>query len=97
VTPGTDQYVFGSPVFEKATITLENGNKFVVNAKDNNKQNVYIESAFLNGSPYSKNYIRYKDITEGGEINMQMSDQPNKTKGTKTKDKPFSLSGVVSY
>jgi len=92
VTPGTDQYVFGSPVFEKATITLENGNKFVVNAKDNNKQNVYIESASLNGSLYTKNYIRYKDITEGGEINMQMSDQPNKTKGTKPIDRPFSLS-----
>src|SRR5660397_298973 len=32
VSPGTDEYILGSPVFEKTTITLENGNKFVIEA-----------------------------------------------------------------
>ncbi|RYE18668.1 MAG: glycoside hydrolase family 92 protein, partial [Sphingobacteriales bacterium] len=45
VCPGTDQYAIGSPVFKKATITMENGKKFVIEANNNSKQNVYIQSA----------------------------------------------------
>lgn len=92
VTPGTDQYVIGSPVFQKATITLEDGKKFVIEAENNNKANVYIHSASLNGESYSHNFIRYKDITEGGNLKFEMRDQPNKTRGLKEEDKPFSLS-----
>lgn len=35
VCPGTDQYVLGSPVFRKATITMEDGRKFVIEADGN--------------------------------------------------------------
>lgn len=92
VCPGTNQYVFGSPVFRKATITLENGKKFVIEAKNNNKQNVYIQSAAMNGQPYSKDYITYDDIANGSELTFEMADHPNKERGTKDSDKPFSLS-----
>src|SRR5690606_29459100 len=51
VCPGTDEYVLGSPVFEKATVKLENGKEFVVIAKNNSQENVYIQSAQLNGVP----------------------------------------------
>lgn len=91
VTPGTDEYVLGSPVFEKATITLEDGKKFIIDAKGNSKQKVYIQSASLNGDSYSKNYIRYKDLTAGGELIYEMSDTPNHTRGTGIEDRPFSL------
>ena len=57
VCPGTDQYVLGSPVFRKATITMEDGRKFVIEANGNSQQNVYIQSATLNGKPLDKNYI----------------------------------------
>lgn len=63
VCPGTDEYVFGSPLFQKTTITLEGGKKFVIVAAGNSDTNVYIQSATLNGKPYGKNYIRYSDIT----------------------------------
>jgi len=96
VTPGTDQYVMGSPVFEKATITLEDGKKFVINAKGNNKENVYIQSASLNGESYSRNYIQYKDITAGGSVNFQMGSTPNKDRGTGIEDKPFSLTSPTA-
>ena len=92
VCPGTDQYVIGSPVFEKATITLENGRKFIINAEKNNKQNVYIESAILNGKRYSHNWITMKDILNGGELHFVMSNSPNKNRGLQEDDKPFSLS-----
>lgn len=92
VCPGTDQYVFGSPVFEKATITTEDGKKFVIEAKNNNKENVYIKSASLNGKEYTKNWLTYADILNGGSLNFEMSAQPNPTRGTEDADKPFSLS-----
>ncbi len=40
VCPGTDQYVIGSPLFPKVTVTLENGKQFVVEARNNSPENV---------------------------------------------------------
>ncbi|WP_442946148.1 glycoside hydrolase domain-containing protein [Olivibacter sp. CPCC 100613] len=45
VCPGTTQYNIGSPVFRKATITLEDGKKFTINATNNSPANVYIAYA----------------------------------------------------
>jgi predicted alpha-1,2-mannosidase len=92
VCPGTDEYVLGSPVFEKATITLEDGSQFVIEAENNNRNNVYIQSATLNGKEYSKNYIRYQDIINGGKMKFVMDNQPNKMRGTNESDFPYSLS-----
>jgi predicted alpha-1,2-mannosidase len=91
VCPGTDQYVIGSPVFKKATITLENGKKFIIQADNNSKDNVYIQSAKLNGEVFEHNFITYKDIINGGILHFEMGNQPNKSRGTNNADKPFSL------
>nr|WP_294947571.1 GH92 family glycosyl hydrolase [uncultured Mucilaginibacter sp.] len=92
VCPGTDQYVFGSPLFKKMTIALENGNKFIVDANNNSKTNVYIQSATLNGKPYTHNFITQADIMNGGVLHLEMGDKPNLTRGLAVGDKPFSLS-----
>src|SRR5690606_7023407 len=95
VTPGTDEYVIGSPVFEKASITLEDGKVFTVVAKNNSPKNVYIQSATLNGKAYDKNFIRYSDIADGGELVFEMGGEPNKTRGTDPSSRPFSLSSIL--
>jgi len=92
VCPGIDQYVFGSPVFKKITITLENGKKFIVEAKNNSSENVYIQSAKLNNKDYSKNYILYRDISEGGILQLEMNNSPNKDRGNLKADLPYSYS-----
>jgi predicted alpha-1,2-mannosidase len=92
VTPGTDQYVIGSPVFNKATIRLENGRSFIIEANNNSRGNVYIQSATLNGQPYTKNWITYNDIANGGVLHFEMGATPNKQRGTAIADRPFSLS-----
>ena len=94
VCPGTDQYVIGSPMFSKATITLENGNRFVIEAKNNSAKNIYIQSATLNGKPYSKNWITYSDISKGGVLHFEMSNHPNYERGINNEDRPFSLTPV---
>lgn len=92
VCPGTDEYVLGSPKFRKTTITMEDGKKFVIEAKGNSKDNVYIQNATLNGKRHTRNYIHYSDIVNGGVLELQMGNQPEKTRGTAKEDRPFSLS-----
>jgi putative alpha-1,2-mannosidase len=92
VCPGTDEYVMGSPLFKKATITLEDGKKFVIEANGNDAQNVYIQNATLNGKPFSRNYLKYSDITNGGILKMNMGAAPAKDRGTAKEDMPFSVS-----
>ena len=92
VCPGTDQYVLGSPVFNKVTLTLENGRQFIIEAANNSKTNVYIQSATLNGKPYTHNWITYQDIVSGGILHLDMSAQPNEHRGIAPEDKPFSVS-----
>src|SRR5690606_4403646 len=76
VTPATDQYVLGSPLFKKATLHLENGNKFVIEANENSKENVYVKDVSLNGKKYTKHYLTQSDIWSGGIMKLNMSDEP---------------------
>jgi predicted alpha-1,2-mannosidase len=92
VTPGVDQYVIGSPLFKKAVLHLENGNSFTISAKENSKNNFYIQSAKLNGKPYNHTFIRFDDIQKGGDLEFKMGDQPNKDWGSKPENVPFSIS-----
>ena len=81
VTPGTDQYVIGSPVFQKAAITAEG----------NSQQNIYVQSATLNGKPLEKNWISYYDITAGGELHLVMGPSPARDRCITKDAAPFSL------
>jgi len=92
VCPGTDQYVIGSPVFNKATITLEGGKKFLIEANNNSKKNIYIQSATLNGKVYTHNWITHADIVNGGILHYEMGPTPSITRGIDLEDRPFSLS-----
>ncbi|QZE13768.1 GH92 family glycosyl hydrolase [Halosquirtibacter laminarini] len=92
VAPGTGEYAMGSPLFKKITMTLENGNKFVIEAGNNSHKNVYIKNATLNGKQYTKTYLTHKQITKGGTLKLQMSEKANKKRGTKTSDFPYSYS-----
>jgi predicted alpha-1,2-mannosidase len=92
VTPGADQYVIGSPLFNKATLNLENGNSFVITAEKNSERNFYIQSTNMNGKKYTANYIYYQDIQDGGEFNFDLGSSPNKKWGSKAGDSPYSLS-----
>lgn len=76
--PANGVYVIGSPVFDKASINLVDGKTFTVIANDVSSQNRYIQSATLNGEPYEKSYITYRDIMDGGTIEFEMGSEPNK-------------------
>ncbi len=92
VTPGTAEYVIGSPLFKKVSLTLENGNIFTINALENSSDNVYIQEASLNGSLYMKTYLQHQDIMQGGSLNFRMSKDANKSWNTDSNASPFSIS-----
>ena len=92
VTPGVNQYVIGSPLFDKATLKLENGNTFVITADKNSKDNYYIDAASLNGKSYENTFIEFETIQNGGKFNFNMSPTPNKNWGSKPNNVPYSLS-----
>ncbi len=88
VCPGSDHYVIGSPIFKKAILHLENGKDFTVQTSGNDENNVYIQSATLNGSNYTKSYLKYADITNGGILELKMGSAPNQNWGSAEGDVP---------
>ena len=92
VCPGTDQYIIGSPLFSRATLYLENGNSFIIDAESNSAGNVYIQSASLNGTGHSNVYLRFDDIQKGGKLVFHMGEIQNMIFGSQEEDLPFSLS-----
>ena len=66
VTPGLDYYTIGTPLFEKTTINLENGNAFCITAKNVSDNNIYIQSASLNGEEFNQSFIVHQTIMKGG-------------------------------
>ena len=69
-----------SPLFDKVTIHLDNnyypGKKFIITTKNNSPENVYIQSARLNGKLLEGMSISFKDIVIGGELLYEMGDHP---------------------
>ncbi len=91
VCPGTDEYVFGAPLFDKITLQLENGNEFVINSEYNSKENIFVDEIRLNEKLWDKNFITHSTINNGGEINFTMTNSPNKKRGISKESYPYSM------
>lgn len=96
VCPGTTAYAIGSPLFDKTTLTVANGQKFVITADNNGPQKPYIESATLNGNAFHKVYLTHEQITAGGEVIFQMASGPNQKWATSPDDRPSSGNQALS-
>lgn len=92
VCPGTDEYVIGAPLFKKATLHFENGNNLVIDAQNNSKENLYIESLRVNGQESTRNYLKHADLLQGGTIEFKMGSHPNLNRGINDDDAPYSFS-----
>ena len=81
VTPGIPVYSITSPVFEKVSISLNNGNVFTVIAKGASRANKYIQQAFINGEEIFTPFIRYEEIMSGATLELVLSELPDKDWG----------------
>ena len=91
VCPGTDQYVIGAPYLPYVKIILPNSRVIEIKAPRVSDKNRYVKAVLRNGKPYSKLYLTHEDILEGGTLEFVMSSSPNKHRGLKAEDKPYSL------
>lgn len=77
VTPGTTDYIIGTPLFSSATINLENGKTFTINSNAVNEADYYIQTAKLNEQLHTKSYISHLDIESGGVLAFSMGATPS--------------------
>lgn len=85
VCPGALRYELTSPVFDKVVVELDRkfypGKKFVVQTLNNSPENIYIRKITLNGRPINRLWIMHDEIVAGGELVMEMGNQPNERLG----------------
>jgi predicted alpha-1,2-mannosidase len=74
---GQDIYLISSPMFPKATITLENGKQVVITARNAGEKNIFIQSCLLNGQPFNNCWFRHSDIANGANFEFVMGDKPS--------------------
>ncbi len=78
VSPGGDEYALGSPSVDKASLNLENGRTFTVEALNQSDKNVYVQKVLLNGKELTRPFIRHSDLTTGGKLTFYMGAKPKK-------------------
>jgi len=91
VCPGANQYVIGTPYFDKMTLHLENGKTMTITAQNCNQDNKYIQSLSINGTPSTKNFFTHDQLMQGGNIQYVMGSTPNKQRGISDSDAPYSF------
>ncbi|WP_346860856.1 GH92 family glycosyl hydrolase [uncultured Draconibacterium sp.] len=81
VTPGSQQYSIGSPMFENVSVDLGNDIIFEIEAYNASDENKYIQSAMLNGVPLNVPWISHEAIAKGGKLTFEMGPKANKEWG----------------
>lgn len=88
VNPAGGDFIFGSPLFDRAVIKLPGNKKLKIKTINNSDQNIYIQSVRLNGQQYTKSYISYADLMAGGELVFEMGNTPSDF-GKNPSNRPF--------
>jgi predicted alpha-1,2-mannosidase len=95
VCPGTDQYVLGAPYLPYLCLNLPNGRKLEIIAKGISEINRYVKTVKWNGHLYNKLYVTHEELLKGGRLEFEMSRVPNRKRGTKFDEKPYSMTNDV--
>jgi len=91
VDPVSGAYVFGSPLFERAQVSLGGARTLVVEAKGNRPDTPYVQSVAWNGRPWTKSWIDHATLAKGGTLSFVMGAKPNPAFGRDPKDRPPSF------
>lgn len=92
VCPGTDEYVLGSSLFDRIRIRRSGNASLEIINHERSEENLYIQSAQLNGDNYPRNYLRHELLTHDGKLEFHYGLHPNKTWGVSAENRPFSMS-----
>jgi predicted alpha-1,2-mannosidase len=81
VVPGRPIYALGTPLFTHATIHLENGRTFTVEAVRRAPNDVYVQSVTWRGRALEGPWIEHSQITTGGDLRFVLGPRPNEKWG----------------
>ncbi|HEV2323605.1 MAG TPA: GH92 family glycosyl hydrolase [Terracidiphilus sp.] len=89
VNAATGVYVIGSPLVNRVVIrNPDSGAKFTIVAENNSTENVYIQSARLNGKELTRSWLAHAEVAGEGELVFRMSGKPNKEWASAPADRP---------
>ncbi|RKR80314.1 putative alpha-1,2-mannosidase [Mucilaginibacter gracilis] len=88
VNPISGQYMLCSPLFNQVAVSLQNGKKFQVICHKKSIKAMYIYAVKLNGKAMPNSYISYRDIMNGGQLDIYMQDMPAKNWASKPAYQP---------
>jgi predicted alpha-1,2-mannosidase len=91
VDPSSDEYIIGSPIFDRSVLQMGNGKTLEIVARNNSTKNLYIQSATLNGRPWTRPWFRHADIANGAKLVFVMGPKPSAW-GSAPDDAPPSMS-----
>jgi predicted alpha-1,2-mannosidase len=91
VTPGSNQYVIGAPLFKKATLKMQNGKQLIIAAPANNAENKYVQSILLNNKPWDNHWLNHETLQNGGALFFKMSAKPGNNKNFTSEMAPYSM------
>lgn len=77
MNPVNGEYVFGSPLIDKAIVQFENGKKLIIDVKNNSKQNMYIQSVTFNGKKHQQKTLSHASLMQGGKLVFEMGSKPD--------------------
>lgn len=80
-SPASGEYQIGSPLFKSSTIKISEEISFTIKADNVSDENIYIQSATLNGKDFNRTTISHKEIMQGGVLQFKMGKNPNKNWG----------------
>jgi len=97
VNPANGVFVFGTPLVRKAVLQVGVGGdkRFTMETVNFGEKNIYIQKVTLDGQPYSKSFIDFKQIRSGATLRFYMGDKPNLAFGAAPADRPTSTVPVV--
>ena len=72
VCPASDEYAVGSPLFRKAVIRLENGERIEIEAPDNAPENRLVRSMSVDGKRLERPFLNHSEIAKGAAIRFEM-------------------------
>ncbi|KAI1412043.1 glycoside hydrolase family 92 protein [Hypoxylon sp. FL1857] len=97
--PGQDVYLITPPFFESVNITHPTTGKTAIIRNVNFDPTygaIYIQSATLNGEPYTKNWVDHSFFTEGKELVLTLG-RNESTWGTAVADLPPSIGEYTGF
>lgn len=90
VTPGSDQFALGAPLFNEIKIHLMNGTSFTIKAENQSRENKYVQKVLFGGEEYDRSFLPFYDMTEGKTLTFVMGAKPNKNWAKDPKNFPSS-------